>query len=182
MALNTNLMWFNALEKKFWGDKIESNPYFATVSIMLSLVYGLVLFVAGMISDSTPESSNIILMAAPTLTLLCGTLVCESIISAHSPSVALLRSLMLLVLVPVAFALGMLLGFVMMCIIALWLLFTIFSIATSSSGSSGKKKYILDDGTEVTEHKGLLGERTLRSDDGREFEHIPGSSDLVQEK
>ena len=34
------IAWFYTIDKKLWGDKIETNPYFATLSILFVALVG----------------------------------------------------------------------------------------------------------------------------------------------
>lgn len=170
--------WFHYIEKKFWGDNIESNRYFASSVMMLMLVCGVITSVVEMVNTS----DDMIVIYAFFLVIVCGTMVCESIIAARKPSVAILRSLMMVILIPLSFGLGIAAGLIVMLLIALWLIITFIGVALNGGSSKGKKKIILDDGTTLTENKDLLGGTSSYSgSDGKEYEHITGS-DLYREK
>lgn len=142
---------YNNLEKKLWGDKVRSNIYLASVTILLAGLCGV--FGAG------GDSVAMVLMGSANFTLsnYCGGIlmlvmlwgldVYESIVVSETSGIALRRSLLLLGIMLAAFALGILLSIVVIAIVAfvigLFIMSGAFAAAfdsmtgSSSSSSSG---------------------------------------------
>lgn len=72
----------------------------------------------------------------------------------------------------IGFGLGVLLGYMaFIAIILLIIIWFIWNLIFGSNGSSGRK-WKLDNGDEVSEKKGLLGEKYYESKEGKEYEKV----------
>lgn len=184
MALKDKMTWFYALDERMWGDKIEVNPYFSTVCLMLAGLWGAVVAVMVFFSSGSVDKDAIALISEPLLLLWVMT-VGESVMSATKVYVGVLRSLLFLLIIPLLFMLGVALSVIVMIAIALWLLAMIlsgalkggFSSSSSSSSGSGSssenEEYVTGDyGEKITLDKGITGD--YRGSDGHDYENLGG--------
>ena len=91
---------FHNLELKIWGDKCETNPYFATISIIFLTVFGCIIggdatinFVSGdrILESVDGKLTNILYI----YTFVCGYNIAESFISMKTISSAICRMLLI---------------------------------------------------------------------------------------
>lgn len=79
------IAWFYTIDKKLWGDKIETNPYFATLSILFVALVG-ACSGAGRIFyewfDWDVATNNVAM--AYLFILIWGMNLCESIVASES--------------------------------------------------------------------------------------------------
>lgn len=155
------MMWFYALEKNIWKDRIEANRYFATLSILFAAVAGAM---AG--GGNTLESwfgwdtslNSVAVLGV--LIYVWGLNLAESIIAAQTAGAAVGRAAILLLAFAVVFAVGYVGAVVVLFLVAAWLVLMFVGGMASQAlkgGSSGKNRYELDDGTVVERESGLLG-------------------------
>ncbi|WP_143029391.1 hypothetical protein [Alistipes timonensis] len=139
--MKNKMTFFGAIERNIWGDKINANPYFATLSILAVMLAGAVagggrLFYEWFRWDM---AMNNVAMAA-LIVWIWGYNVAESIIAAEDWKVALGRSLLLLPVLILAFVFGAVASVVVICLVILWLALMFISYAlTSSGGRSGSR-------------------------------------------
>ncbi len=130
------LTWFSSIEQSIFGDKIESNDYFATISIMFAAFTGALLGGGDFLYnwdiinsrlDSTATFSFLVILASMNIA--------ESIMAAKTAGAGIGRSLILLVAIPLAAAVGYAVAVIVFVIILLWIILLAFSIALSGGGS-----------------------------------------------
>ncbi len=168
MKFNEKMTWMYALDKSMWGEGIEPNRYFATLSLMLTALSG-ALCGGGNTLDSWFDMGTVMNMVSilGTLILVWGLNVAESIMAAEKISVAVLRPLVMLLFMAICFAASYLLAVIVIVIIMIWLIITLLSGAisgalsskgsSSSSWSSGGQD---EDTYKITDEHGY--ERTLK--------------------
>lgn len=134
------LYLYNNLEKKLWGDKVRSNIYLASVTILLAGLCGVfgaggdsvVMVVMGSSDFTLSNYCGGIFM----LVMLWGLDVYESIVVSETVGIALKRSLLLLGIMLAAFFLGILLSIVVITIVAFVIGLFIMSVAFSAASGS----------------------------------------------
>lgn len=148
MKITDKITWMYDFDKSAWGDKINPNRYFATLSLILTALSG-ALCGGGNTLDSWFGWSISMNMAAMggALILVWGLNVAESIMATDRISVAVLRPFVILLFMAISFAVSYLLAIIVLVIIAIWVILTLVSGAVSgalsskggwsSSGSSG---------------------------------------------
>lgn len=161
--------WLRSWDEKLWGEKFTGSSWLGVITIIVAAVAGALLTIfEGGLDDSFIPYIMVIALAN----------IVESILSAKSAKVAVLRSLLMTVAVVVA----MFAGVVVVVVVALVLLvmfagFLMSLVGEGGSGSgSSRKRKIKIDGEEVTKSKDLLGfdttyeskesDRKWRSTDG----------------
>ncbi len=177
------LTWFNSIEQSIFGDKIESNVYFSTISIMFAALTGAmlgggdILYSWDIISDKMNPTATYSF-----LVILASLNIAESIMAAKTVGTGFFRTLLVTVAIPLAAAIGYAVAVIVFIIILLWLILLGFSVALGGGSGSGKKRGILSDGTEVEETgSGLLGEKYYKSTDGsRKFQGQSGSDHVTE--
>lgn len=153
------MTFFGALERKIWGDKINANPYFATLSILAVMLAGAVSGGGRLLYEwfGWDMAMNNVAMAA-LIVWVWGYDVAESIVAAEDWKAALGRSLLLLPVLILAFMFGAVASVMVICLVILWLALMFISHAlTSSGGRSGSRSG-----------------RSSSDDDGSSIELSPG--------
>lgn len=122
------IMWFYNLEKNIWGDNVNANRYYASVSIVFVALVGAI-FAIGNITSINIDEDNlpwvVILLFLPNLA--------ESIFSTNSIKIALLRTLLIGVFTALAAVVGFVGAMVIAIVATLLLLLMAFSMFTSGS-------------------------------------------------
>ncbi len=175
------ITWFSSIEEKIWGDKIESNRYLATLSIMTAAVLGAFLGGSSALNDMFDWSVEFTVPAlAGALCIFASINMAESIWACPTIGITVARTALVTLLIALAAVVGAVVAVVVIVIVCLWLLLMVASVALGgSSGSSGKRRGTLDDGTEVEESgRGLTGEVYYKDRHGNEYEGSVGS-DIV---
>ncbi len=179
------LTWFSSIEHSIFGDKVVSNDYFATISIMVAALSGAFLGGGDFLHEWDIIDSNLNEFA--TYALLIGLItvnIAESIMASRTVGAGFGRSFILIAAIPLAAAIGYVVAVIVFIIIALYIILIAISVALggSSSGSGKKKRGILSDGTEVVQTgSGFLGDTEWTSTDGtRRFSGQEGSSTLTE--
>jgi hypothetical protein len=168
--------WFYSLDKKFWKNRIETNPYLATTSLIFTACVGAAAMLSALCTDTfhwKPLGNNVIVVGI--VVFIWALNVAESIIASASWKVATLRILILTIAFPLMLAVGVVLSLLV-------LIFIMVYVAIGSVFASGKgKKYTLSDGTVIKEEKGMLGETSYREDGGyRTYEKAQGSDEFYE--
>ncbi len=172
--------WFKAIDNRIWGEKVDSNDYFATCSIMVAALIGAI-YGGGTVLNEWFDWNTINWAPISVICVIVDGLfacnVCESIIVSDSIGSSVGRSMLLMLAMALAAAAGYILAVVVVIIICLILgciaIYVVGGILSAGSGSSGAT-HRLDDGTDVKESRGLLGEKYYKSNDGRSFHDIGG--------
>ena len=183
--MKEKMTWFWNWEKSIWGDKIETNRYFATLSIMFVAVMGVFCGSGDTLRswfDWDTAISN--LVACGMLIFIWGLNVCESIMASMSASAMLGRSLMLLAVLVAAFFIGYVASVIVLFLVATWVVLTFASgmvsgalnggSSPSGSANSGPEQYGYDEnGSQVVirNEGGGYG----RDDYGRRWKNEGGS-------
>lgn len=130
---------FHALEREIWGEKINANPYFATISIFAAALAG-ALFGGGRLFyewfDWDVAVGNV--AAAAFVVVVWGYDVAESIVASESWKAVLGRSALLLPVLVLAFVIGAIVSVVVIVVVvvvlALWFMALFAEQALKSSG------------------------------------------------
>ena len=164
------LVFFYGLEKKIWGDKVDANPYFATVSILFIAVVAALIAGAGMLDfDNIPVS----VLLGVTALLLAGNMY-ESIIATSSYATAASRFGLWLLAVLATTCLAIVATVVLIAIVVIYLLFSLIFGMVGGGSSAGKKYSGYDSaGNKVELEDNGFG--TARDQHGREWEHKGGN-------
>lgn len=183
MTLKEKLTFFYALEEAIWKDKVEANPYLGTLSILICAICGALLGGGNTLAemfgwDVAPEALPLVISCI----IIWGSNVAESILSSTNAWVALGRSILILLVMGIAFAIGYLLAVVVIFIVTLIviLLFATGMLkgalsgggsSSSSSSSSNREEEYLDFGwgNRVKGHSSWDG-NTFYGDNGITYE------------
>lgn len=158
--MKEKINWFWVWEKRIWKEKINANPYFATLSISYAALVGACVGGGeifhewfGWNTDTSYPALGLLLI------LVWGCNVAESIIASKGTLMAVWRSLLILLCLALAFAVGFIASVVVIILVVAWLALMLVGSLLSGSGGGGskKKRYTLDDGTEVEKESGLFG-------------------------
>ncbi len=181
--MKEKITWFYTLEKGWWGDKVQSNPYLATISLMFVALLGALTGGGNTLHNwFNTDTQMILLTALGVVCIIAIYNVGESILAAQNGKVATLRAVVLLLGMFLAFGVGYLMAVVVLVIVAIWFVVTFLTGALAGVGSKKGAKYTLDDGTEVVRETGLFGEESFREKHGsRTFERTSSGSDEVRE-
>lgn len=173
--MKEKLTWFYAFEKELWGDKVASNPYLATLSLLFCALLGALVGGGNTLHSWFNTDTQVLLLTTlGVVGLIAVYNVGESILVSQTHGIAAARSTLLLLGCALLFGIGYVMAVVVMILVAAWLILAGVSGALSGSGSKGKK-YTLDDGTEVVRETGLMGEESFREKYGsRRFERTSG--------
>lgn len=180
------LIWFRAIDYKLWGDDANPNTYFATVSLMISALCGAAIATISAYqmvysSSSAIDMTNLGTASAYLLLVISMLNIGESIFCCRKVWQMMVRSLILVVMVPLMAVIGFIASAIVYIVIVLAVALFLFSCMALGGGKSGgKKKYVLDDGTTVTEEKGLLGESYYSGDNGASYTKSPGSDSFTR--
>ena len=184
--MKNKLTWFYTLDKKIWGDNIDTNPYLGTLSLMFAALMGAIFGGAealnGLFEWGTVGN---LIQCISLLVYIWSINVVESVVASANWKVAALRILLLLLGLVLMYLIGVGMALLVIGVVILWLVLVLgtgaLKGALSSSSSSGKK-YTLEDGTEVEKEVGLLGEVSYKEKYGsRRFEETGYNSGEVRE-
>lgn len=164
------LVFFYGLEKKIWGDKVDSNPYFATISILFIALIAALIAGAGMLDlDNVPVS---VLLGVASL-FLVGNMY-ESIIATSSYSVAAGRIGLWIILTALLTLLAVVATVIVIAIVVIYLLISLL-FGMIGGGSSAGKKYSGYDSSGNKVELEDTGFGTARDQHGREWENKGGN-------
>ena len=165
------ITWLHAFDSKCWGEGTTTNPYVATGSLILAAILGVIaaLWTAKSTMNSGEGFNTLHLAFA--LIFLTAINVGESIYACAKWWQMLLRSLALIVAIPLVCAISYAGSIVALVVIALAIAILFGSALLSGMGNSsgGSKKWRLSDGTEVKESSGIMGEKYYHGSDGRDY-------------
>lgn len=164
MKIEDKLTLLHRMDKKLWGDKIESNPYFSSLSALFIAIYG-GYFAIQCIADSDYLNNHLLVRNLFPILGIWILNIGESIFATKDIKTPILRSLLLLLIFPLSFILGGVIVVVVLLIVIIWLVWTIFSAVLGGSSSS-QKAYKLDDGTEVERNSDLFGDSNTYTEKG----------------
>ena len=149
---------------KIWGEKVSANNWLLPLSILAAALSGVV-FGGGMVFQSV--SNTTLIGVGGSLIMIWGYNLAESIIASKTPLVALGRSVLTLVTIVAVFVLSCVASVVVLVIITLLLLaLLILVVASKGLLGEGGKKFVLDNGDEVTKNDGLFGDGNYYSTTG----------------
>ncbi len=138
--MNEKITWFWPLEKQIWGQKINTNQYLATLSILFAAIMGACVGGGHIFHEWFEWNTAPDLMAIGyLLILIIGVNIFESII-ASTGWVVLWRSLLILVCLVLAFAIGVIASVVVIFLTVAWLALMLVGSLLSGSGSSGSSR------------------------------------------
>lgn len=138
--MKEKITWFWNLDKRIWGDKIEANRYFATLSIMYAVLMGAFTGGGRVFSEwfGWNTATSIVAMGA-LLIFIWGVNLAESIVASRTAMVALWRSLLLLLILILAFVFGVVTSVVAIFLVSAWIVLSFIGYALRSSGGSGRR-------------------------------------------
>ncbi len=130
-GIKKSISWFSLIEESIWGGKVESNRYFATISIMFSAVIGAFIGGSGFLEDNFDLSFSFGGNTLPAVLLFGAVIsilnIAESVLACKSVGAVFARSGLLLAMVPAAYALGYALSIVVIIIVSLVLAVLVLS-------------------------------------------------------
>lgn len=173
MAINKNkVLFFHELEEKFWEEKVESNHYFASWALILLFLQALVTIGSTVISKTFDIYINFSVEAfVYSAIILTGWVTIESILASANAKIATLRTLLFISMALLIIVAAAILSMIVIIVLVIFAaIFVLWIIAAILGGENGSKKWMLSDGTTVTESSGLLGEKYYRGNDGKEYE------------
>lgn len=133
------MTWVYALDRRIWGGKVEANRYFATLSVLSALVMGACMgggtvFREWFGWDTAPDAAAM----GAALLLVWGWNLAESIVASKTGWIALSRSLLLWLILALAFAFGVVASVVVLFLVAAWVVLTFIGYALSGSGGRSR--------------------------------------------
>ena len=152
------LCFFNSLDERIWGENINTNKYFASISILLIAVLG-----AAQGGGTTLQSwfgwdMAMVLPSTVGLAVLIYGLNLYECIVAAGPKIAILRSLLLLVGFALVFAVSYLIAVVVLFAVAAVLIIW-FVGALLSNGGASKRAVVTDEyGRKTDVEKNMFGD------------------------
>ena len=117
------VLWLDMVERRWWGDALRGNAYFASFVIALSMFAGAALRERDMlvwVNSSFGVMNGLAL--AGLLVVMSGFLMCESICVGKSIDVIIIRTLAMLLLSALVAVLGYLLGWLLLLLSIAWML------------------------------------------------------------
>lgn len=117
------VLWLDMVERRWWGDALRGNVYFASFVIALSMFAGAALRERDMlvwVNSSFGVMNGLAL--AGLLVVVSGFLMCESICVGKSIDVIIIRTLAMLLLSALVAVLGYLLGWLLLLLSIAWML------------------------------------------------------------
>ncbi len=154
------ILWFHKFEKKIWGDNINTNKYYASISLIIAALAGAMVSASEIMNDIINTNINIDEDSIPwVIALIFLPNLAESIFSAKSTKIIILRSLLIAVFTVLAALIGFITSIVVALIASLLIILFAFSIITSGIGGSSSssrrsrspRSYAYDEnGSEVT--------------------------------
>ncbi len=128
-----------SLDERLWGGQVESNKYFATLSMLLAALLGIVLGGGQMIASMFDADMDISMasMVALLIVVVCLN-IGESIMVSATPKIAFSRSLLVTAIIVGALVLGFVGSIIVVILIVLYLLLMILlGVLGAKSGSRG---------------------------------------------
>lgn len=188
---------FHNLELKIWGDKCETNPYFATISILFLAVFGCIIggasamnYISGdrILESVGGELTNILYI----YTYVCGYNIAESFISMKTIVSAICRVLLISFILALTTFLSItisgVISILLMLLFVFWLFYFIFlapsSGATVAKGIGSMLSSNSNSITDTTgrQHEGVFVDPETFHSKGRTFHRTgPGDSDWEKE-
>lgn len=178
MKIKDSITLLHRMDKKLWGEQIESNPYFASISALLISILGGIYAIICIVDGY--DDSSLYDGIIPAIYGIWIMNIGESIFATKDVKTPILRSLLLLLIFPLSFVLGGIIVVVVLIIVIIGLALLLMS-AASSSNSRSKKTYKLDDGTEVERHSDLLGGTSTYTEKGGSRTFHDAGNGYVQE-
>ena len=173
MTYKDKITFFYALEESLWDDKVEANHYFATLSILFVILAGSLNSIGGALQSMFDINVTPSLFATAAVCLyVWGLNVAESIVACTDGLTALWRSLLMLLVVALAYVGGVLLGGILVAIVCIILFvfacIVLFKMLLGTQSGSGNTRWKTEDGEEVHGEK-LWGSDTVHGDDGKDY-------------
>lgn len=137
------ISFFNIIEKNIWGDCINTNPYFATICILVATLVTALTTGGNIINSWFDTDIQCSWYITITIVLFLTVLnVLESILAAEDAKTATLRSLLVFAGLLIGALVGAITSVIMaiiLAILAVILFFHVLSGAISGAGSSSRK-------------------------------------------
>ena len=182
--MKNGLIWFWNLDRRIWGDKLDTNRYFATLSVLCAALAGACAGGGQVLSAWFRWDLAVSNVAVIGLSIfIWGLNVAESIIASKGFAIPVWRSLLLLVTLLAATAIGYAGAVVVLFLILIVLV--LFVVAggigamggaasgSSSSSNDEQEEYIHNEyGGKVTLKEGFGGK--MHGSDGRTYERTGG--------
>lgn len=159
MKIQDKITFFHAIELKIWKDNIsDANPYLGTISILIVALSGAMIGGSYIFQTWFGLSGNIKLLSEiTTIIVLCGLNIGESIIASKTALIAIFRSLLLLVLMAVAFCLGYAAAVVVIAIVTVILFLMALTELIKVAFGSGNNVTVTESGSGVKKTLTNLG-------------------------
>lgn len=140
--MNKLLTFFWSIDEKLWKDQINTNRYFATISLLLVALCGAVQGGGGMLANLFDWNTEINPVGnLGFVILLFGLNAYESLIASEKISIALCRCGLLLVVMGATLALSFIMAGIIIlliaAIVAIWLIGAVFSAAIFGGPDKG---------------------------------------------
>ena len=142
--MKNKMTWFYTIDKKIWGDRIETNPYLGTLSLMFAALMGAIYGSAEALNSMFDWGTvGNVVQCISMLVYVWVFNVAESVIASANWKVATLRSLLLLLGFVLMYVIGVVMALVVIGIIILWLaLLVITGVLKASIAPGGMIKNI----------------------------------------
>lgn len=164
--MKTLLTWFWKIDKSIWKDNIDTNPYFGSLCLVFAAFTGACQGGGGILNNWFGWNMEPELNVSLTLMLVVYMYnLGESLIFTTKISQGVLRALLFLAALSLAFAVGYILAVVVLvAVAAIVVIYVVGSIMLGNPHKS--RKYVVDEnGNEIELKEGLLG-GTLHGSDG----------------
>lgn len=168
--------WLRSWDEKLWGEQFAGSSWLGVITIIVAAVAGALLTIfEGGLDDSFIPYIMVIALAN----------IVESVLSAKSAKVAVLRSLLMTLAVVVSMFAGVVVVVVVALVMLVMLAGFILSLIGEGGGGSGslRRRKIKIDGEEVTESSDLLGfDKTYASKESdRKWRSTDGGTTATEE-
>lgn len=182
--MKDKINWFYAFDKKY---DIDSNPYFATISIMLAALFGAMQGAGNTLHewfDWDLDVNTIVVIGM--LLNIYGLNIAESIMASKRASTAISRAVVLFLSLALAWIIGNAVAIFVLLIVALIvgiLIIILFGKAGLSmvfGGNGGGEYYYRDDmfGFKHKLHEDMTGD--YHDDMGNTFEKVSGKNEMIK--
>lgn len=168
--MKEELLFFVEIDKRLWGDKVNANPFFASLSVLLAAIGGAMYGGGSVLHDWFDWNllMNPAALGATILLIWCYNVV-ESILASENWAPALFRPLLILAMMLLAFFVSIALSVIVLFLVAVVLVIWLFSLFIGMALDNGKaKRAVLEDeyGNRI---KGTHHGDSFTSNDGRHF-------------
>jgi len=176
------LKYYNNIDVSFFGSTSEDYEPFGSVTVLFCALAGAVSTGGEFINEITRAGwymKDLHIGALVVGAVCLSYCIYNAIIRMKSTGAIVGKIVFLWAACGIGALVGALGSVVVLCVVILVMVLYIIGGALSGGSKSGKR-IVLEDGTEVEEKSGLLGEKYYKGKDGRDFDRI--GEDLFREK